>query len=215
MPRPEDPTEHEHHPSDRIAPVTPPPDASNQRDISLIDLEKTTLRYGDTITVDTLEGLDVIIRILARKQGYKPRRGQPVVKGRSGTAFTLADTIKKQGSKGGFNGTFKNIKVTIVPEDPEGNVDKRVKEHRFARTDFLVEADMFSTGRGKIGSICMLNSLTDVVQLYSRAIKPYQAAYAISALVTSSRENAEAAYREALEHQLSGGLPSLGKRKRK
>lgn len=136
--------------------------------------------------------------------------------------YTLpSERILSDTRKHGFNGSFQNIKATIVTNafNTESELGNSSSTRDLLR--YLVELDMHSGGRGKIGSYVAAIGIVSLgesnnrpmVGITFRNLSGKKGLEDIDALLATSKGVWEEAQRTSLRRVVSAGLPSLGKRR--
>lgn len=167
------------------------------------------LRANTTITgIDELEDLDLLnnrlLENLSAQTGISNKQGDK----------SISDSVMPPLRKRGFYGSMRNIQVTVISDSLQA--ETLAAQDLFA---YAARFSLYSTGRGEIGEslavvkIHVKKNKKPYLYLSVRNLMGEEGLIELEDLLLRSTINWEEAQREALCHVVSGGLPSLGKRR--
>lgn len=135
-------------------------------------------------------------------------------KGKTLSTVLKEHTVRpKSGTR--FNGEIKNFSITMVPTDPSRFADPTIKLENVR--SFYIEGELHSTGRGKIGTLAHAVDALYGSRMYRDGgikVTPMNNSEVGRNALNLQRESLEIAQgmkANALQHPVSGGLPTLGK----
>lgn len=194
-----------------------------------VELNKEDFQPGlEIVGFNKLEDLDNFVVLAGKilrniKTDAVHKHGKPEQRKGIWRKLLSSQLIDEQ-RKAKFHGTVRDIKVTVLPPDSEFVVDSTGTTDPRHLLTILVQMDLYSTGRGKIGQTgtkCTLQVGTEeylgrdipFIKLATRPINPQETVEAVQQIIQQSSDSSYEAKRRAYMHTVSGGLPGLGKRR--
>lgn len=193
-----------------------------------IEDDVTKLHAGDTVHFETFEQLDATAamivwmsfghvqdpRVMAEYQDYKDEKSIHAINGWSSIGNIPSEVMKPRG----FHGKFKNLSLTLLTEFgiPQ---DDPTATYKYNICQQILSADLYSTGRGNIGTAKKLLAAKTTVRpggtLWTKYhdIAGYNAERVMDLLRTESASAGRLVALKGLERVVSAGLPGLGKRR--